>query len=1034
LHEILRLSGGSESDNKDEAGKGVFRLILKNCRSLSSDERIEELLAEADDTHWDCIMVNETWRELKEENVELSCGHLWFGSGGTKGKHGIGVLLHKRWESAKPIWKAMNERLGTLTLNFGNWTAMFIVAYFPHCGYGDSAVQTLYDDLDGILTAARKKGHFCFIGGDWNAEATRASNTSEPWSSIGKYSNKVGNERGLWMESWAEGANLFATNTHFKKRWGKIWTHSQHGRQRQIDYIFAEKRNKHNVLDAGAYKVINMGSDHRAVFADISPKRPVRKNKWRGGKSKRTSSRNWQCQDIGKYKEELDGKAADILRSEQLTDKAVRADALLKILQDTLAKTAAHCRELDKHNLAQSEEPRDPQIEQLIRQRRNLLETNGPERTAISKKIQKLFRKQLRNRRRAKITKVLDDFKGLKQIKDIRNNCKKVRTNCMLDSGGNEVSDPAEIADVFAAFYSKLYESRQSRSSTNLPCISDTSSVPKVTVSELEDQLKSMKTGKAADGHGVVVEMLQKAAGTIFLEVIAGIFNDLLQMRSQPPKEWSASLFIVLHKKGDPKLPENYRPIVLLPILYKLFSRVVRARILGYLEKAQCVDQAGFRSGFNCDDHLLSIVLLLEGSAEFNLPLWACAIDFRQAFDTVEHAPLWEALLDQSVPPIYVHCFAAVYESHAGRVTGQAKNKQFSIGRGVRQGDPISPNFFNALLEYVLAPLQETWRRKGWGISVGDGSDNLMCNLRFADDIILLAASRHQLKQMLENMATACLKVGLALHSGKTKVLCNSIARESGCPQDIPLLGGSVQVLSLEDATMYLGRNLSFHDYHEIELKHRLKRAWAKFYSLHDELCSTSYSLKNRLRLFESVVTPTVLYSAGTWTMLASREQALRKTQRSMLRKMTRVGRRTVEQDSSSSSGESGVPDTDRESDEAELEEETLEPFIDWLKRATHISEEHAHKHGLQDWVDAQRSRKWRLAGHIARRTDGRWSTKLLSWSPSGHRSQGHPMTRWRDELVSFTSSVYGRGADWREIAQDRATWIALEEGFVNKC
>ena len=61
--------------------------------------------------------------------------------------------------------------------------------------------------------------------------------------------------------------------------------------------------------------------------------------------------------------------------------------------------------------------------------------------------------------------------------------------------------------------------------------------------------------------------------------------------------------------------------------------------------------------------------------------------------------------------------------------------------------------------------------------------------------------------------------------------------------------------------------------------------------------------------------------------MLASREQALRKTQRSMLRKMTRVGRRTVEQDSSSSSGESGVPDTDGESEEAELEEETLEPF-----------------------------------------------------------------------------------------------------------
>jgi len=190
---------------------------------------------------------------------------------------------------------------------------------------------------------------------------------------------------------------------------------------------------------------------------------------------------------------------------------------------------------------------------------------------------------------------------------------------------------------------------------------------------------------------------------------------------------------------------------------------------------------------------------------------------------------------------------------------------------------------------------------------------------------------------------------------------------------------------------MYFGRNLSFHDYHGTELKHRLKRAWAKFHSLRDELCSSSYSLKNRLRLFESVVTPTVLYSAGTWTMLASRERALRKTQRSMLRKMTRVGRKTADHDASSTSSASVMPDTDEEL-EAETEEETLEPFIDWLKRATHISEELAHKHGLQDWVDAQRSRKWRLAGHIARRTDGRWSTKLLTWSPTGHRSQGHPM------------------------------------------
>ena len=392
---------------------------------------------------------------------------------------------------------------------------------------------------------------------------------------------------------------------------------------------------------------------------------------------------------------------------------------------------------------------------------------------------------------------------------------------------------------------------------------------------------------------------------------------------------------------------------------------------------------------------------------------------------------LWSALLEQSVPAAYVRCFARIYEHHVGRVTGQARSKEFNIGRGVRQGDPISPNFFNALLEHVLAPLQENWRRRSWGISFGDGDANRICNLRFADDIILIASSSRQLKRMLLDLSTACSVVGLRLHAGKTKILCNSIARATGHPQHMQLHDSRVEVLPLEDGTMYLGRLLSFHDYHDVELRHRLKRAWAKFHSLREELCSRSYSLKHRLHLLESVVTPTVLYSAGSWTMRTAREKMLRKTQRQMLRAMTRIARQTVGQDQANDSDGSfnDDPGEDTEVDEAEL----LEPFVDWLRRATHISEDLAQKQHVQDWVAGQRARKWRLAGHTARRTDGRWSTKLLFWTPAGYRNRGRPVTRWADELCDFVAKVYGDGADWRAIAQDRATWNALEEDFVNK-
>eukprot|EP00973_Karenia_brevis_P079080 10973485-Karenia_brevis.AAC.1 len=61
-----------------------------------------------------------------------------------------------------------------------------------------------------------------------------------------------------------------------------------------------------------------------------------------------------------------------------------------------------------------------------------------------------------------------------------------------------------------------------------------------------------------------------------------------------------------------------------------------------------------------------------------------------------------------------------------------------------------------------------------------------------------------------------------------------------------------LEVLSAGKTTMYLGRLLAFEDFHDIELQHRMKRAWAKFYSLKTELCNRAFSLSSRLRLFQS--------------------------------------------------------------------------------------------------------------------------------------------------------------------------------------
>eukprot|EP00973_Karenia_brevis_P066111 9190959-Karenia_brevis.AAC.1 len=98
-----------------------------------------------------------------------------------------------------------------------------------------------------------------------------------------------------------------------------------------------------------------------------------------------------------------------------------------------------------------------------------------------------------------------------------------------------------------------------------------------------------------------------KHAGSSLITLTAELFSELLKPVPDIPESWLEAFITLIFKSGDPRQAGNYRPITLLPILYKLFTRILRNRMQQTLESSQPVEQAGFRSGFNCDDHLLTM-------------------------------------------------------------------------------------------------------------------------------------------------------------------------------------------------------------------------------------------------------------------------------------------------------------------------------------------------------------------------------------------------------------------------------------------
>ena len=67
-------------------------------RSMHSSEKIEELVTELEGYRWDAILLSETWRHEPAELWETHHNHIFMGAGKYENKHGVGIMLNKRWK------------------------------------------------------------------------------------------------------------------------------------------------------------------------------------------------------------------------------------------------------------------------------------------------------------------------------------------------------------------------------------------------------------------------------------------------------------------------------------------------------------------------------------------------------------------------------------------------------------------------------------------------------------------------------------------------------------------------------------------------------------------------------------------------------------------------------------------------------------------------------------------------------------------------------------------------------------------------
>ena len=152
---------------------------------------------------------------------------------------------------------------------------------------------------------------------------------------------------------------------------------------------------------------------------------------------------------------------------------------------------------------------------------------------------------------------------------------------------------------------------------------------------------------------------------------------DVIKYWQKLPSDWTQNLIVPLPKKGDLTKIINYRGISLTSIAGKLYHKVLLSRIHDKLDVKLPVNEAGYRPGRGCAEHIHALRRIVKGCDSKNLPLVAvflllpscCLVaDFKKAFYSIDRSVMFKILQYYGIPEQITNAIRLLYEGMCSAV------------------------------------------------------------------------------------------------------------------------------------------------------------------------------------------------------------------------------------------------------------------------------------------------------------------------------------------------------------------------------